>query len=86
MRKMRPHLSHLNVRKYQVLERKNPSALFNIAEGSRKQKGIPAQDCLLVQLLPVGFTACKHASNSGNNEADDRQAADDIPPLTIGDQ
>jgi hypothetical protein len=82
---MRPHLSHLNARKYQFLERKNPSALFNIAEGSRKQKGIPVWKGLLVQFLPFGFTACKHASNGGKNETDGSNTSNNQPPDIIAD-
>ena len=51
----------------------------------RRANGNSVQDCLLVQFLPVGFTACKHASNEGNNDTDDSDTSNNQPPDVITD-
>jgi len=53
-----------------VLMKKEPPANISNAEGPEQCKGNAIQDSLLVQSLPAGFTACKHASNRGNDETD----------------
>src|SRR5262249_5820454 len=39
-----------------------------------------------VQVLPGGFAAPEHAADGSDNQADARQATDDVPPLAVGDQ
>jgi len=39
-----------------------------------------------VQILPGSFAAPEHAADGSDNQADARQATDDVPPLAVGDQ
>jgi len=36
-----------------------------------------------VQFFPVGFTACQHTANGGNNDTDAGDASDNYPPDVI---
>jgi hypothetical protein len=49
---------HIPVKIYQTDERLMIAALFFV------------QDTLLVQFLPVGFTACKHATYESKDDTD----------------
>ena len=69
-----------------VIIKKDPSALFIVAEGSKSQKGNAVQDGLLVQPLPAGFTTGEHGSNEANNDADGSDTSHYKPPDVIANQ